>query len=218
VHLRTIELDLVSEVDDRAVDARADEAFPAQTFELEAELALSRPRDRREQGQPRALRHRENPVDDLLDRLRLDALSAVRAVGNPHARIEQAQVVGDLGDRAHRGSRRLREGPLLDGDGRAEALDAFDVGLRQLLQELPCVGAERLDVAALPLGVDRVEGERRFAGAARPRQNDDLAPGQAHTDVLQVVLPGADDDETIHGQDGPVSTRGPARRGRIGPM
>ena len=110
--------------------------------------------------EPRALGEREHAVDDLLHRLRFDALAAARAVGDADARVEQAQVVGDLGDRADGGAGRLRERPLLDGDGGAEALDALDVGLGELLEELPRVGAERLDVAALPLGVDRVEGER----------------------------------------------------------
>ena len=44
-----------------------------------------------------------------------------------------------------------------------------DVGLLHPLEELPRVGRQRLDVAALPLGVDRVEGERRLARAADAR-------------------------------------------------
>ena len=40
--LAAIELDLVAEVDDRAVDARAHEALAAQALELELELALAR--------------------------------------------------------------------------------------------------------------------------------------------------------------------------------
>jgi hypothetical protein len=58
--------------------------------------------------------------------------------------------------------RGLREAALLvDGDRGREALDEVDVGLVHLPQELAGVGGERLDVAALPLGVDGVEGERR---------------------------------------------------------
>ena len=62
-----------------------------------------------------------------------------------------------------------------------EALDALDVGLGELLEELPRVGAERLDVAALALGVDRVERERRLARAARPGEDDELAARQTET-------------------------------------
>ena len=167
--LRPVELELVAQVDDRAVDARAHEALAPQPLELELELALAGARDGREHREARALGQREHAVDDLLDRLRLDALAAARAVGDADARVEEAQVVGDLGDRADGGARRLRERALLDGDGGAEPVDALDVRLRELLEELPRVGAQRLDVAPLPLGVDRVEGERRLARAARAR-------------------------------------------------
>ena len=97
-------------------------------------------------------------------------------------------------------------------------VDALDVGLGELLEELAGVGAERLDVAALPLGVDGVEGERRLARAARPGEDDDLAARQTDADVLQVVLPRADDDEPVHGSDTVSTDAGgtcqPRRSGR----
>ena len=40
----------------------------------------------------------------------------------------------------------------------------LDIGLLHQLEELARIGAERLDVAPLPLGIDGVEGE---AGLAR---------------------------------------------------
>ena len=104
--MRAVELDLVAEVDDRAVDARADEALAAQALELELELALAGARDGREHARARVPSgEREDAVDDLLHRLRLDALAAARAVGDADAREEQAQVVGDLGDGADGGAR-----------------------------------------------------------------------------------------------------------------
>ena len=190
---------LVAQVDDRPVDSGADEAFPAEALELELELALAGAGDRRQDAQARPVRHGEDAVDNLLDGLRLDALAAAGAVGDAHPGVEEAEVVGDLGDGAHGGPGRLRERSLLDGDGRAQAVDALDVGLRELLEELARVGAERLDVPPLPLGVDRVEGERRLARAARPREDHDLASGEREADVLEVVLPRADDDELVHG-------------------
>jgi hypothetical protein len=48
---------------------------------------------------------------------------------------------------------------LLDGDGRAEAADKVHLGLFHLAQELAGVGRQGLDVAALALGIDRVEGQ-----------------------------------------------------------
>ena len=46
----------------------------------------------------------------------------------------------------------------MDTAGR-QALDEVDVGLVHLAEELPGVGGERFDVAALALGEDGVEGE-----------------------------------------------------------
>ncbi len=55
---------------------------------------------------------------------------------------------------------------LLDGDGRRKAVDVVDLRLLHLADELPGVGAEAFDVAALAFGIDRVHRQRAFAGAA----------------------------------------------------
>ena len=72
-------------------------------------------------------------------------------------------------------------------------------GFGELLEELPRVCAERLDVPALALGVDRVERERGLARTARSSEHDQLPARERDAHVLQVVLPGADDDQAIHG-------------------
>ena len=122
------------------------------------------------------------------------ALGAVRPAG---AGVEQAQVVVDLGDRADGRARVLRGGLLVDRDRRAEALDEVDVGLVHLAQELAGVRRERLDVAALALGEDRVEGEARLARAGEAGEHDQGVTGQVEGDVLEVVLARAPDDELI---------------------
>ena len=58
---------------------------------------------------------------------------------------------------------------LVDRDRRRDAVDAVDLRLVHALEELPRVGGEALDVAALALGVEDVEGERRLARAATRR-------------------------------------------------
>ena len=77
----------------------------------------------------------------------------------------------------------------------AEAVDRVDVRLLHHLQELAGVGGEALDVAALALGVDRVEGQARLAGAGQPGDADQRMARQPDGDVLEVVLPGAVNDE-----------------------
>ena len=87
----------------------------------------------------------------------------MNAVNRAAARIEQAQVVVDLGGRGDGGARVARRVLLLDGDGRSQAVDQVHVGLLDALQKLARIGGERLDIAPLPLGVDGVEGQRTLA-------------------------------------------------------
>ena len=132
----------------------------------------------------------EHPVDDLLRGLAGDQPAAVRAVRHADAGVQQPQVVVDLGDRADGRARVARRRLLVDRDRGRQALDEVDVGLVHLAEELAGVRRQRLDVAALALGVDRVERERRLA-----------RPGQA-----------GEDDQPVAGQ--PRSTFGGCARGR----
>src|SRR5690606_24860373 len=94
------------------------------------------------------------------------------------ARVEQAQVVVDFGDGADGRARVVRGRLLLDRDGRGEALDVVDVRLLHHAQELPGIGRQRLDVAALALGVDGVERERGLAGPGQAGDHDQLVARQ----------------------------------------
>ena len=130
-------------------------------------------------------------------RLAGDRLAALRAVRQADAGVEQAEVVVDLGDRADGRPRVAAGGLLVDRDRRRQALDEVDVGLVHLAEELAGVRRQRLDVAALALGVDRVERERRLAGPGQPGEHDERVARQVEDDVLEVVLAGAADDEAV---------------------
>ncbi|MFN8170039.1 MAG: hypothetical protein U0S36_14830 [Candidatus Nanopelagicales bacterium] len=82
-----------------------------------------------------------------------------------------------------------------------EALDEVDVRLVHLAEELAGVRREALDVAALALGEDRVERQRRLAGPGQPREDDHrVAREVGARAIARVVLSGATDDEAIsHG-------------------
>ena len=77
-------------------------------------------------------------------------------------------------------------------------------GLSIWPEELAGVGRERLDVAALALGEDRVEGQARLARPGQPGEDDERVTREVEGDVLEVVLPGAPDDELV-GHSGPRS-------------
>ena len=156
-------------------------------------------------------------VHDLLGGLGGDDGVAHRAVLDPGAGVEQAQVVVDLGDGAHRGARVAGGGLLIDGHRRAQALDEVDVRLVHLTQELAGVGGQGLHVAALALGEDRVEGQGGLARAGQPGEDDHLLARQVQVHALEVVLSCAADNEgVVHGRESRAGAlSGPTARTRV---
>ena len=149
------------------------------------------------------------------DGLGRDLPAAVVAVGFADAREEQAEVVVDLGHRADGGAGVLARGLLLDGDGRGEALDGVHVRLVHLVQELAGVGRQALDVAALALGVEGVEGQRRLARARQARDDHQLVPRDLEVDVLEIVLAAAFDDDLVHRKSRTIIILPPARKSKV---
>ena len=165
------------------------------SLEQLGELALAVAHHRRQHHQPRVLGQREHRVDHLADALRLQRQVVVGAERRAGARVQQAQVVVDLGDRADRRARVVRGGLLLDADRRRQALDHVDVGLVHQLQELARIGRQALDIAPLALGVQRVEGQARLARARQAGDHDQRVLRDVEVDVLQVVRARAADVE-----------------------
>ena len=96
-------------------------------------------------------------LDDLLRRLLDDRLAALRAVRDGDRSVEDSQVVVNLGHGRDNRARVAARRSLLDGDRRREPLYLLDIGLLHPVEELPCIRRKRLDVAALPFSVKRVE-------------------------------------------------------------
>ena len=138
--------------------------------------------------------HRAHTVDDLLGRLCLNAGATLGAVRHACTGVKQTQVVVDLRDRADGRARVARGRLLVDGDGRREAFDEVHVGLVHLAQELTGVGGQGLDVATLPFGEDRVEGEGGLTGSRQTGEDDHGVAGQLQVHVLEVVFAGTLDD------------------------
>ena len=176
-----------------AVDLDALVALLEELGELLAVLALAAAHHRRQQIEPRALGQRQDAVDHLADGLALDRQAGRGRVGHADARPEQPHVVVDLGDGADGRARVARGGLLLDRDRGREAVDLVDVRLLHHLEELARIGREALDVAALALGIDRVEGERGLARAGQAGEHHQLVARDLHVDVLEIVLARAAD-------------------------
>ena len=159
VPLLFVEDDLAGKVGDLAVHPGAGVAALAEHVEDAEVLALLVADDGGEDHEALAVGESEHGVGDLLHRLALDGSPAAGTVGPANPSEEQAEVVVDLGDGADDGAGVVRDALLVDGDRGAQALDVVDVGLLHAAQELAGVSGEGLDVPALALGVDGVEGE-----------------------------------------------------------
>ncbi len=197
VFVLLVEHDLLVEPAQLAVDFDPRVALEAELLEQLAVLAFAAADDRRHDHEFGPLLERHQPVDDLLLGLAGDLRPALGAVRNADPRPEQAQVVVDLGHRADRRARVARGRLLVDRDRRREPLDRVHVGLLHQAEELPRVGGERLDIAPLPLRIDRVERQARLPRAREPRDHDQRIPRQHHVDVLEVVLPRPRDNDLL---------------------
>ena len=192
----------VGDLVELAVDLDALKALFLIVGQFLAVLALAPAHHGREQIKPRAFGQRHDAIDHLRYGLALDRQAGRGRVGHADARPQQPHVVVDFGDGADRGARVARGGLLLDGDGRRQAVDLVDVGLLHHLQELARIGRQALDVAALALGIDGVEGERGFARAGQAGEHHELVARQVEIDVLEIVLARAanGDDAAVAGR------------------
>ena len=97
----------------------------------------------------------------------------------------------DFRDRPHGAPRVSGAGPLVDAQRRLQSLDQVNVGPFQLVQELPGVDRQALDVLPLAFGVQRVECQTALARTAGPRDHDQPVARNVQVHVLQVMHSGA---------------------------
>ena len=85
-----------------------------------------------------------------------------------------------------------------------------DVRLFHQFEELAGIGRQALDIAALALGIDRVEGEGGFARAAQPGDDRQRVARDLDIDVPEIVLARAAHPDVGH--PGPFDNIGVGRR------
>ena len=178
----------VVQVVEGAVDLDPLKALAAQLGQLLLVLALAVADDGGQQIGARPFGQGHGAVDHVLHLLRLDRQAGHGGIGRPGAREQQTQIIVDLGDRAHGGTRVLGGRLLLDADRGGQAADMVDIGLAHHVQELARIGRQAFDIAALPLGIDRVEGQGRLAGPRQTGDHHQLIAGDIHVDVFQIVF------------------------------
>ena len=163
-----------------------------------AMLAATLVHQRRQQQCQLSGRHRQGLIHHLTDGLRRQVDTVPRAARQPRARVQQPQVVVDLGDGANGRARVVGAALLLDRDRRRQPLDAVDVGLVHDGQELARVGRQRLDIAALALGVQGIEGQRGLARTRQSGEHDQPIARQIQVDPGEVMGARTADADSLH--------------------
>ena len=114
---------------------------------------------RGQEEQPCAGRMLKQAIDCLINALRAHRHPAFGAVHGAEAGRQHPEKVIHLRQRADGGTGGAAGGALLDCHRRGEPLDPFKERLGHQPDKLAGIGAEALHIAALPLGIERVEGE-----------------------------------------------------------
>ncbi len=187
----TVEFDFVIQADDFAIHPRAHEPGLADFLEDGLVGSLTRAHHRREDQDARAFVESFDGLHNFLGRLFDHLASADRAVRRADAGVQQPEIIVYLGYGTHRRARVVGGRFLVDGYCRGESLNVVHIRFIHLPDELARVGRERLDIAALALGEDGIEGQGGFAGAGQPGNDDEFIAGNLDRDVFQVMLAGA---------------------------
>ena len=88
---------------------------------------------------------------------------------------------------------------LLHGQSGREALNGINGGRREGLKMQTSVSGEGLEVAALSLRINGIEGEGGFTGTGGAGEDNELVTGNIEVDAGQVVLAGTAEAEEIAG-------------------
>ncbi|SQA72392.1 Uncharacterised protein [Burkholderia mallei] len=104
------------------------------------------------------------------------------------ARVQELQMIVELGHRADGRARAAHGVRLVDRDRGRHAVDALHLRAVHPVEKLPRIRAEGLDVAPLALRVQGVEHEARLAGARRAGDDRHFAGAQVEIDMLEIVL------------------------------
>jgi hypothetical protein len=116
-----------------------------------------------------------------------DRLTAAQAENLADPGVQQTQVIGRFGCRSDGRPIGARGAAASHRDGGWDAVDSLGVRLLQTVQELSRVGRKTLDVAALALGIQRVQRQTGLAAAADAAEHDQSAVRHVQIDRFQVV-------------------------------
>src|SRR5260370_9127178 len=185
-----VQCDFVAQIINRAIHAHT---YKAGTPHLIKDLfifALTPRYQRRKQHDTRTLRQVDDRVDNLLEGLLAELASRVRTVWMADTSVQQAQVIIHLCHRADSRTRIVCRPFLIDRESRGEAIDMINIWLLHFIQELPRIGRQRLDIAALSFGKNGVKGQATLARAGKTRNDHQLVTRKSHIYIFEIMCAG----------------------------
>src|SRR5205814_7032081 len=94
----------------------------------------------------------------------------------------------DLGHGSDGRSTRLNGVALFNRDGRRNGFDPVDLRLVHPVEELARVRGKGFDITTLALGKKGIEGQRAFARAAGPCDDEQAMQRQIEIEILEIVM------------------------------
>ncbi len=192
-----IQFDLIVQRMDGSIHAGAGEACLADLLEHGLIRPFAGAHERGENQDAHAFRELLDLVHDLLRGLLDHFPPADGTVRDAGAGEQQAEVVINFGNGTHCRTGIMRGGFLVNADGGGESFDVVHIRLVHLPDELARVRGEGFDVAALSLGEDGVERQRRLARPRQTRDDHELIAGNLDGNVLQVMHACADHADRV---------------------
>ena len=181
------------DVNDFPIDPRSDKTIPGDSFQNLLMSTASPAHHGRHDHQPSSFGQLQNLLQNLVDRLPLNWLSAACTMSRPCTGVEQSQKVVDLSCHGQRTASRHRGNSLIHTDRRRETCDIIDVGPRKLTQQRPSLNGDTLQITSLAFREQRIKGQRTLAGTADAGHHDQLASGQIDIHIAKIMSPRAAD-------------------------
>ena len=197
MHLVAVDLVAGLEFHELAVDAGAEVAQAHDLLKQLPVVAFSASDHGGEQQEFLAFEAGEDVVRDLVVRVPHHGFAGLEGKRVCGPGVQQPQKVMELGHRADRGPRVLRNGFLLDGHHGTQARNGLHIGALQSAQKLTRIRTQRFQKPPLSLGVERVEREARLAASTDPREHHEFVPRKDHIHVFEVVLRRTGDNQII---------------------
>ena len=188
----------IVEFTNQAIDPGPDKATATQFTKHMQVLALASTYNRRQHHNARVRRQRHHLVHHLAHGLRFKLDVVVRAMGFAHPRKHQPQIIIDLRNGAHGGSRIMRSGFLFNRNRRRQTLDMIDVRFLHNREKLPRIGGQRFHITTLTFGIKRIKRQRRFARTRKPGNNYQFVAGDSNINILKIMSARTPYNNMIH--------------------